>query len=606
MVEGSHAIGGRPGRIIEREAVGDIIVQLNRIGVQSALINYFNSEGNIIARIERPVAIEGQVEGEVKEGRSLNMDECNIVVIFIGSSQRSVHRASAIACDGIIRLGVGSAAGIIERQAIRGRIQVVQAEAISSVEDLCPVDDGIAGERGLDTEGNIQSQGIAGANIRQWPPGKGHAIFIKPGAVIFQLHCIEGVIIYKGQEVGGHHSLIVYGNGVVDNISGSEGRGSQFLVELHAQGQVEPCGNKAGVQGWIYLSFVSGGKKDIRQPVRDNAGHICGEVIRTGIRIIHKRVGANADMLGGRNVQLIIEAEETILRIIGIAAKDDEVSSVGKELAIGQPGFTSHSRAGEVIAPFGVRLRSGDQGSRFVVQSYRQVGQRRLAGFLYAVAIFIFPHQVADLQRRRAADTKIDVTQPDLLSCGVVRAIRARSQADHHGIYLLQKTQREVAVGRGPIGQNTIAGIFIGGKNAYNAAQHAGARGNIGKPQLHLLAIEKAVNTDPVLECQAGQALSIALIDIENGKTELAYRLAKGNTIVHVLIRSSSIHSNSPETTLSTLRRKIVVDCKSRTGSNSKGVILANIQLHTFHGVGRRVVAVICKSQPVEYPDTIG
>ena len=102
-------------------------------------------------------------------------------------------------------------------------------------------------------------------------------------------------------------------------------------------------------------------------------------------------------MPAGRNIQLIIKQEVTVLRVIGITSEDDEVGCIGLELAIGQPGFAGGARTSEVITPFCVRQRSGEQGSRFVIQSYRQVGEGRLAGFLYAVAVCIFPGQVADL-----------------------------------------------------------------------------------------------------------------------------------------------------------------------------------------------------------------
>ena len=274
QVEAGHAVGGRPVRVIKGEAVGDVIIQLDRAGVQGALINHFNGEGNIIARIEGPVPVQGKVERQVEGSSALHMDERYVMVVFIGSGQCSIHRAGAIADDGIIRLGAGGAAGIIERQAIRRRIEVVQSENISSMEDLCPVNDGISAESSLDPKGNIQRQRIPRANIRQGPSGESHPIFIEPGAVIFQLHRIGGVVIHQDQEVSRHPTLVIHRNGIIDDISGSERRGSQFLVEFHAQSQVKPGRYKACVERWIHLSFVSGGKVNIRQPVGDGAGHI--------------------------------------------------------------------------------------------------------------------------------------------------------------------------------------------------------------------------------------------------------------------------------------------------------------------------------------------
>ena len=113
------------------------------------------------------------------------------------------------------------------------------------------------------------------------------------------------------------------------------------------------------------------------------------------------------------------------------------------------------------------------------------------------------------------------------------------------------------------------------------------------------------MNADPVLEGQARRPLSVVLINIKDGKAELANRLAEGDDVIHILIRGSSIHSNRPETPVSTLRGKVVVDHKSRAGSYAKGIIFTDLQVHIFHRVRGRAGVVVCKSQPIEYPDAI-
>ena len=101
---------------------------------------------------------------------------------------------------------------------------------------------------------------------------------------------------------------IVYGNGIVDNISGSEGRG-QFLVEFHAQSQVKPGKIKPASGVGFTCPSSPGGKKIYGSPSGITPG-ISLRGFRIGIESFIKGLEPIPTCWEIRNIQLIIKAEE--------------------------------------------------------------------------------------------------------------------------------------------------------------------------------------------------------------------------------------------------------------------------------------------------------